>query len=685
MRMKRKNKVLLLVSVLVMLFSPSLLRVNGNETSFQTNEYSAAQSLMNFLPGNFKTNISIVYMNGYTQSIDSGISSWKSRGYNVYVMISASHDWTGNYVEGKFDGKPHYDEVQTFSDGKYATIGQGYYMVPTRGWINYLKAMAKKAIKAGAEGIALEEPEFWVFACYSSSFKNLWKTYYGFTWIDPKFNETATYLSKKLMSLLYYNLEKEVFDYVKEINNSVVTLLATHSPLNYAEIGISTPFALTLNISSLDGYIAQVWSFSAQYPIYGERLIFEHAFLEYSYFQNLVEGTNKTLFLLMDPKSDEPGHPWDYYRRDYEKLVVAAMMINCTNFELLPWPERVFGDPTIPKDYVYELVNVFNTFASISPLNYSFPVVGIPISDSYLWQSNSQVIYLLALPLLRSGIRVELFPIERVEDENFLKKFSVIILNYESWHPSSNKQQEGIIKWLRNGGKVIFFGSVNNYSRDYFVTLLKLLEIKNPRISYSSSAIAKNSTFSFLGDKISLVEFLSINGSNFSSIYCDNVGNSVVFFKKFYNGSFIFLGIPLTYFSSARNSFLLNAIYNSLKIVEFKLDQKSYLIIKRGFVIALYSFYKTELSGKYLNLFSPGLEEVTNPTFSSDQYALLLFLNSSVKVSFAKFQVHEQQYILLALLLIVVIVILLVIYFLFKARKLYVTNSERWMKHVTFH
>jgi hypothetical protein len=298
----------------------------------------------------------------------------------------------------------------------------------------------------------------------------------------------------------------------------------------------------------------------------------------------------------MDPKSDEPDHPWDYYRRDYEKLVVAAMMINCTNFELLPWPERVFGDPTIPKDYVYELVNVFNTFASVSPLNYSFPVVGIPISDSYLWQSNSQVIYLLALPLLRSGIRVELFPIERVEDENFLKKFSVIILNYESWHPSSNKQQEGIIKWLRNGGKVIFFGSVNNYSRDYFVTLLKLLEIKNPRISYSSSAISKNSSFSFLGDKTSLVEFLSINGSNFSSIYCDNVGNSVVFFKKFYNGSFIFLGIPLTYFSSARDSFLLNAIYNSLKIVEFKLDQKSYLIIKRGFVIALYSFYKTELS-----------------------------------------------------------------------------------------
>jgi hypothetical protein len=220
-----------------------------------------AQSSMNFLPGNFKTNISIVYMNGYTQSIDSGISSWKSRGYKVYVMISASHDWTGNYVEGKFDGKPHYDEVQTFSDGKYATIGQGYYMVPTRGWINYLKAMANKAIKSGAEGIALEEPEFWVSACYSSSFKNLWKTYYGFPWVDPKFNETAAYLSRKLMSLLYYNLEKEVFDYVKEINNSVVTLLATHSPLNYAEIGISTPFALTLNISSLDGYIAQVWSF----------------------------------------------------------------------------------------------------------------------------------------------------------------------------------------------------------------------------------------------------------------------------------------------------------------------------------------------------------------------------------------------------------------------------------------
>ncbi|MGC9203162.1 MAG: hypothetical protein ACP5HX_10905 [Thermoproteota archaeon] len=812
MKSKKYESFLIFVITLTMLFSLLLAEVNGNETSFQTNEYNADQSSMNFLPGNFKANISIVYMNDYNQPIESGISSWKTKGYRVYVMVSASHDWTGSYVEGKFDGKTHYDEVQTFSDGKYATIGQGYYMVPTRGWTNYLKAMVNKAAKSGAEGIVLEEPEFWISACYSPSFKNLWERFYGFPWIDPRFNETIAYLSRKLMSLLYYNLEKEVFDHVKEINNSMITLLATHSPLNYAEIGISTPFALTLNISSLDGYIAQVWSFSAQYPIYGERLIFEHAFLEYSYFQNLVEGTNKTLFLLMDPKSDEPNHPWNYYRKDYEKLVVAATMINCTNFELLPWPERVFGDPTIPKDYVYELVNVFNTLSSVPPLHYSSPIVGIPISDSYLWQSNSQVIYLLTLPLLRSGVRVELFPIERAENENFLKKFSVIILNYESWHPSSSKQQEGIIKWLRNGGKLIFFGSVNNYSKGYLIALLKLLEVKNPRIFYSNFATAKNSSFAFLGDSISLssssillwnatelqsqvgevvkdssspngkarvaykssesgalvygqyidlpkgsyiasylmkvkdnnerrlvatidissnigqkiikskdiyasdfnsskeyqwfelpfvlnsseskvefrvwfrpgftdlyvaqvkltttrVDFLSINGSNFSSIYCDNAGNSVVFFKKFYNGSFIFLGIPLTYFNSARDSFLLNAIYNSLKFVGFKSYKKSWLIIKRGFVIILYSFSGTRLSGKYINLFSPRLEEVIDPTFSSDQYALLLLPNSTVKVNFVKSQAYKQQFVFLVPLLVITIAILLFFYFLLKVRK----------------
>ncbi|MGC9086983.1 MAG: hypothetical protein ACP5IT_12400, partial [Thermoproteota archaeon] len=180
---------------------------------------------------------------------------------------------------------------------------------------------------------------------------------------------------------------------------------------------------------------------------------------------------------------------------------------------------------------------------------------------------------------------------------------------------------------------------------------------------------------------ITRVGFLSINGSNFSSMYCDNAGNSVVFFKEFYNGSFIFLGIPLTHFNSFRDSFLLNAIYNSLKFVGFKLYQKSWLIIKRGFVIILYSFYEAKLSGKYVNLFSPRLEEVTDPTFSSDQYALLLLPNSTAKVNFVKFQAYEQQFVFLVPLIVITIAILLSFYFLLKIRKTFPSFSYFFFYH----
>jgi len=460
----------------------------SSKTSFQTNEYDPNKSPMNKLPRGFKTEVAIIYMNDFRQDITSAVRSWKAYGYDVWVMVSASHDWTGGYVEGAFDGLTHYDEVQTYVDGRMARIGRGYYMVPTEGWTTYIKCLIGKAIEAGVDGIVLEEPEFWVDAFYSEAFKKRLQLSYkasSFQDVNQSLRETIG----AFMAKLYLEMEMNVFDYVKNLNSDVKTFLALHSPLNYAEWAISTPYAMTLDIQSLDGYIAQVWSDTARTPIYGTTAIFEHAYLEYTYFENLVDGTGKTLILLMDPKSDDPNHTWNDYRKWYEETVVAALMVNSTWFELLPWPERVFGDPTIPNDYTVELVNLFRVFSVIPPLERRGPLIGIPISDSYLWARDlpPQGLYLLALPLMAQGYWIQIFPIEKIVDPTFLKKFTAIILNYEIWRPTDHSIADKLSQWIKEGGVLFYVGdAVSKEARENLLYLLHAVDLECSQLNYST-------------------------------------------------------------------------------------------------------------------------------------------------------------------------------------------------------
>ncbi|MEM2848955.1 MAG: hypothetical protein QXI36_01615, partial [Candidatus Bathyarchaeia archaeon] len=477
-----------------------LVVVALSKTSFQTNEYDPDKSPMNKLLGGFKTDVAMVYMNDFRQDISSAVKNWKINGYEVWVMVSASHDWTGGYVEGAFDGLTHYDEVQTYADGRMARIGRGYYMVPAEGWTTYVKHLIEEAIKAGVDGVVLEEPEFWIDAFFSEAFKRHLLHFYGGSSLQED-NRSLKEVIGSLMAELYLELERNIFYYVKRLNPNVKTFLALHSPLNYAEWGISTHYAKTLDIQSLDGYIAQVWSDTARTPIYGTTALFEHAYLEYTYFENLVEGIGKTLILLMDPKSDDPNYTWSDYREWYEKTVVATLMINSTCFELLPWPERVFGDPAIPHDYVVELVNVFKVLSVVPPLEREGPIIGIPISDSYLWARDSppQGVYLLALPLMVHGYWIQIFPIEKVVDPAFLKKFTAIILNYELWRPTDASIVDKLSQWVKEGGILFYVGDVvSKEARESLLHLLRGVDVNCSQLTYSIHATAVEDEVAYL-------------------------------------------------------------------------------------------------------------------------------------------------------------------------------------------
>jgi len=499
LKIRRLLRLTLVILMALSVISHPVVEASG-KTSFQTNEYDSDRSPMNKLPGEFRAEVAIIYMNDFRQDIASAVKGWKAYGYEVWVMVSASHDWTGGYVEGAFDGLTHYDEVQTYVDGRMARIGGGYYMVPTEGWTTYVECLIGKAIEAGVDGIVLEEPEFWVDAFYSKAFKKRLQLFYealSFQEANQSLRETIG----AFMAKLYLEMETDVFDYVKNLNSDVKTFLALHSPLNYAEWAISTPYAMTLDIQSLDGYIAQVWSDTARTPIYGKTAIFEHAYLEYTYFENLVDGTGKTLILLMDPKSDDPNHTWSDYRKWYEETVVAALMVNSTWFELLPWPERVFGDPTIPRDYAVELVNLFRVLSVMPPLERRGPLIGIPISDSYLWARDlpPQGIYLLALPLMAQGYWIQIFPIEKIVDPAFLKKFTAIILNYEIWRPTDHSIADKLSQWIREGGVLFYVGdAVSKEARENLLYLLHAVDLECSQLTYSTYVTAVDNDLAHL-------------------------------------------------------------------------------------------------------------------------------------------------------------------------------------------
>lgn len=151
------------------------------------------------------------------------------------------------------------------------------------------------------------------------------------------------------MALLYQNHLRDLFKYADTCDPQVKCLVAAHSPFDSAINPMVFPHAGVAELPEVDGYIAQVWSDTARSEMTdptrdGEDVeaVFQKAFLEYNYFQNLLRGTKKELIVLQDPKSDSEGFPWQTYRRWYEQTVVALSLLNVASFEVMPWPDRFF-------------------------------------------------------------------------------------------------------------------------------------------------------------------------------------------------------------------------------------------------------------------------------------------------------------------------------------------------------
>lgn len=358
--------------------------------------------------------------------IDSGmpdrVKKYREKGYVVHLMTGSAWGQYQDYLSGAWDGEKHWDESQTDRNGNPIMHGLNVpYLCPTLSFCAYLTEKTKVAVDAGVEAVHLEEPEFWDEGGYSPAFQREYLAYYGEEWQPPHSSCEARYKTSALKVYLYRRLVEYVSrglkEYAKEkYGRDLKFYIPTHSLVNYTQWKILSPEGTLLDVPTVDGCIAQVWTGTSRVGNvyrghYAERT-FETAFLEYGIMQELVRGTGRKMWFLHDPIEDNPEYTWENFRENYLKTVIASLLHPAVHhYEAVTWPSRVFngiyprkmvlkggivgaenlaGAKAIPADYAQQLCSIVQTLGDMEQENARFiggvPRIGIFMADSGLYQ-----------------------------------------------------------------------------------------------------------------------------------------------------------------------------------------------------------------------------------------------------------------------------------------------------------
>ena len=377
--------------------------------------------------GDFRPSVDLqcdfVMVYGIDDTMPDRIRQYREKGYVIHLMTGIAWGEYQDYLDGKWDGRKHWDEGQVERSGKDVIHNPTVpYMVPTVSFSEYLTERMKIAVDMGVEAIHVEEPEFWDRSGYSEAFKREYEIYYKEPWRPQHEDLDVQYKSARLKAYLYSRAIDRVSAALKEYakvvyNRDLRFYVPTHSLLNYTQWKIMSPEAALINIPTVDGYIAQIWTGTSREAnvyegVYKERT-FETAYLEYGVMQELVKGTGRRMWFLNDPIEDLPSYTWENYEYNYRKTAAASLLHpHIWHYEICPWPHRVFDgryprfqpniakkDETsyetdqsrpIPGRYSTLLSGMFQLFGDMEQKEFYFEgagdSVGICMSDSGLFQ-----------------------------------------------------------------------------------------------------------------------------------------------------------------------------------------------------------------------------------------------------------------------------------------------------------
>lgn len=465
-----------------------------NTDLFVSKQKTAFQTGSPWMPEiDVRSDIAIVYGTNDrpNMTFEQRVKSWRDHGYEVNFMTGIAWGEYFDYFLGKWDGQNHLGVGQITMKGDTIMHGKNMpYVVPVQSFIDYMKtAVVKRVIDANISTIFLEEPEFWARAGYGELFKQEWQKYYGFPWKPQDASAENTYLSNKLKYHLYYEAIKQVSAYAKSYGKSkgmnIKVFIATHSLVNYSAWEIVSPEASLASLSSIDGYIAQVWTGTSRAATYfdgkSKERVFENAFLEYGSVVSMTAPTKRKVFLLTDPIEDGV-RDWADYKKNYQATFTAKLlypMVN--NYEVMPWPERIYTHPypvpnsnkttLIPQFYSTQMqimVNALNSMPLSSNKVSGVNGIGVLMSNSLMFQRfpthngfedpQFSIFYGQTLPLVKRGVPVQTVHMENLGYPATLKDIKVLVMSYANQKPMTAEVHNNLVKWVKQGGVLVYVG-----------------------------------------------------------------------------------------------------------------------------------------------------------------------------------------------------------------------------------
>ncbi len=210
---------------------------------------------------------------------------------------------------------------------------------------------------------------------------------------------------------------------------------------------------------------------------------FAVAFLEYGSGLDLVRGSDRRLWYLVDPVEDNATRGWASYREGYEATVAAALLWpEVGSYEVMPWPSRVFtrrfprppGGPEgdlIPAHYAAEVLAICNAMSDMpsGPIEWDCGTqgVGVLVADSLMFRRAGpdqddpelSAFYGLALPLVRSGMPVRPTTMEALDELGVPDGAWALLLSYDGMTPPGSAVHGALAAWVMAGHALLCFGS----------------------------------------------------------------------------------------------------------------------------------------------------------------------------------------------------------------------------------
>lgn len=560
-------------------------------------------------------------------------NTWSEKGYSIHIMIHSrmgedlyrcpdefQMDRYGNlwgianfFLEGKFVYMycgalvPELKERVVERYGNNVTMQTNdHYKVPTRERTEFMKKYCKEIIELEElEGIGFDEPEFWSETGYCKAFRKEWEDYYGSPWQPPHSSVSARYMSERLKAHLFVRHVEEILMEAQKRKPSAIRLVAMHSPIGYYEMGIVAAYHELINLPVVQEMLAEVWN----QP-------FDKSYLEYSSCYNLLRGTGKRLWFFMDPLGDAPDVPLEFYvQRFSENLLSAVMFPQVDSFEVLAWPQRIYGKVT--KDYETVINTVVGALSEFwcyqdGKLIAGSDGIGTFVADSMGWQrgdpckSDFDCFYGISLPLVRKGIPVQVLSLDRVIERDYLKNMKTLLLSYDFLKPMNPEINRRIVEWVQEGGTLVCFGGDDAYNdlpkawwkQAGFASPLEEL-FSRMNLSANKKRLDKSLENPIYNNRN------GINNGNGSITWEAQVGKGTVIYAGVVSG--VLLNSP-----EGANWICNLTKYAFCKIGESYREQP-YFLMQRGPYTAVWVFDKEyTVSGRFINLLSPSLSIVND-------------------------------------------------------------------------